>query len=152
MYFLAGLLRDIGKVIMDQYMHEDFDSVLEIREIENISIIDAERRIMGVTHAEIGRKVAERWKFPEILIEAIRFHHDPQMATLAPQISAIIYLSDFLCKAKHIGNSGDYCINNFHEPFVSKYNITPELIKNLITIEIDREMSKARSLLQIAKA
>ncbi|HPN29610.1 MAG TPA: HDOD domain-containing protein [bacterium] len=151
-YFLAGLLHDIGKVVMDQYLHEDFDSVLEIREIENIPIIEAERRILGITHAEIGRKVAERWKFPEVMVESIRFHHDPNLSTNMPQLSAIVYLSDFLCKAKRIGNSGDYYINNFQEQYVVKYRITPDLIKTLIVSEIDKELSKAKSLFQIIKS
>ncbi len=152
LYFLSGLFHDIGKIILDQYAHEEFDSVLEIASIENIPIVEAERRIISTTHAEIGGKITERWKFPDVLSVTIRYHHSPQLDDKFQQISAVIYLSDFLCKAKHIGNSGDYNLNQFNESNVTKFNITPDLIKKLIVSEIDLELSKAKSLFTLIKA
>ncbi len=150
-YFIAGLLHDIGKVVLDQYMHEDFDAVLELASLEGLSVYEAEKHIIGVTHAEIGRRIAERWKLPDIIVDCIRYHHDPQISTFAPQLAATVYLADFLCKAKRIGNSGDYNIMNFHEVLVTKYNITPDFIRTLITTTIDKEISAAQSMFKIIK-
>jgi len=151
-YFLGGLLHDIGKVVLDQYFNSDFNSIIELVEIQKLPMTEAEKTILGTTHSEIGRLVSERWKFPDILIEAIRYHHTPQFATINKKLVTIVYLSDFLCKAKHLGFSGDYYINNFQEPLVTQFNITPQLIKKLLTEDIDAELKKAESLLLIIKS
>ena len=143
-FFLCGLFHDIGKIVLDQYCPEEFNSVLEIVSIDGISMVEGERRSISTTHAEIGAKILERWKFPENLYHSVRYHHDPQLDEKYQQVTAIIYLSDFLCKAKRIGNSGDYDISGFSESVISKFSISPEMINNLIKTEIDRELTKAK--------
>jgi len=150
-YFISGLFHDIGKVVLDQYLHEEFDAVLELASLEGQSIYEAEKHILGISHSDIGKYITEKWKLPDIIIESIRYHHTPQLSTTAQQIATVVYLSNFLCKAKRIGNSGDYNISNFQEQIVTKYNITPDFIKTLLMTIIDKEIEAAKSMFKIIK-
>ena len=75
--YVAGLLHDIGKMILIQYMPQDFYEVLDFSEANNIPFFEAEQEILGITHSEIGYIIAERWNLPEKIANIIRFHHSP---------------------------------------------------------------------------
>jgi len=105
--FVAGLLHDIGKIVMDQFFHEEFTRVVDFTYEKDVPMIEAEKEVLGVTHAEIGSWLAEDWKLPLSLVEAITFHHQPQEAVLNPTLTSLVRLSDLFCKAKGIGFSGD---------------------------------------------
>ncbi|MGE5671277.1 MAG: HDOD domain-containing protein [Fibrobacterota bacterium] len=74
-YFLAGLLHDIGVLILDQFFHDEFLSVLTFADGNNIDFHTAEQNVLGLTHCEAGAIVAEKWKIPDFLIQTIRYHH-----------------------------------------------------------------------------
>jgi putative nucleotidyltransferase with HDIG domain len=103
--FVAGLLHDIGKMILIQYMPQDFYSVLDFMEENNIPFFEAEKEILGITHGEIGYMIAERWNLPEKIGNIIRFHHSPIDAPeeFAAQ-TAIIDTADALCHYSNVGN------------------------------------------------
>lgn len=97
-YFLAGLLHDIGILILDQFFHTEFIEILQRSTINRIDYIDAEKATLGLTHEEVGEFVANKWKIPEMLIRPVRYHHKPSLAGdhgagSAPIISAV-HLSD----------------------------------------------------------
>ena len=105
--FVAGLLHDIGKIVLDQFFHDQFVKVIDLTFEKDIPMIEAEEEVVGTTHAEIGSWLAEEWKLPLSLVEAITHHHSPQEAVLNPILTSIVRLSDLFCKAKGIGFSGD---------------------------------------------
>jgi len=76
--YIAGLLHDLGKVIL---LAVDMDSVRKIAEIVNdrniITTTVMEELSIGISHAEIGLLVSEKWNFPEFLAQIIRHHHSP---------------------------------------------------------------------------
>ena len=76
-FFLAGLLHDLGILILDQYFHREFVEVLQACVARRIPYIEAERAVLGITHCEAGEFLARRWKMPEVLIDTIRLHHAP---------------------------------------------------------------------------
>ncbi|NLD93428.1 MAG: HDOD domain-containing protein [Fibrobacter sp.] len=74
-YFLAGLLHDIGVLILDQFFHDEFISVLKHANDATIEYHTAEQKVLGLTHCEVGAIVAEKWKIPDFLIQTMRYHH-----------------------------------------------------------------------------
>jgi len=108
--FVAGLLHDIGKLVVNQYMPGDFKEIQRIVKEEGISFIDAEMKILGVTHAEIGKWLTEKWNLPSVLCDAIMYHHEPLKAKKNRFLAALINFSDYLCKISDIGYSGDYVL------------------------------------------
>jgi putative nucleotidyltransferase with HDIG domain len=73
--FLAGLLHDIGKVILSQYFPELFEQVWRSIAEDGLSFYEAEEALLPVNHAQIGGYLAKRWRFPASLIDSITYHH-----------------------------------------------------------------------------
>lgn len=104
--FTAGLLHDIGKLVMREHLKAEFVEVLgKVR--QGKSFLEAEKELLGVTHAEIGNWLAERWNFPAVLQEAILHHHDPARARREPRLAAIVHFADLICKHGKVGFGGD---------------------------------------------
>jgi putative nucleotidyltransferase with HDIG domain len=90
--YFAGLIHDIGKLIIQQYFLEAYQKIEDAVDggDENLK---AEKEILGITHAEIGGKMAQRWDFPPPLVDVITHHHD-QDWRLNPKLGRILYFAD----------------------------------------------------------
>jgi len=97
--YVAGLLHDMGKMILIQYMPQDFCEVLDFSEKNNIPFFEAEQQLLGITHCEIGYIIAERWNLPQKIGNIIRFHHSPISAPDEFSAQAqIINTADIACR------------------------------------------------------
>jgi HD-like signal output (HDOD) protein len=92
--FVAGLLHDMGISVLNKYFSSEFHRIIDIARDSELSFHDAEESVLGVTHAEIGGWLGERWNLPDHLVEAIKFHHQPAKAVINPQLVAIINCAD----------------------------------------------------------
>lgn len=97
--YMAGLLHDLGQIIL---MAVDMNSIKKIsyitrdRGIINSTVM--EELAIGISHAEIGALVAEKWKFPQMLVEIIRFHHSPlRVSPEYKETAYAVYLANMLC-------------------------------------------------------
>tara|TARA_B100000902_G_scaffold377368_1_gene409517 strand:- start:466 stop:1362 length:897 start_codon:yes stop_codon:yes gene_type:complete len=105
--FSCGILHDVGKLILSQYFADEFNQILLMSEEEYIHISKAEERVLGVTHTDIGRWLAEKWNLPSSLISAIAHHHKPSNSSANDtQLSSLIHLADILCRREEIGDGG----------------------------------------------
>ncbi|HNW92045.1 MAG TPA: HDOD domain-containing protein [bacterium] len=150
-FFLAGLLHDMGKVVMDQYLHEEFSEVVGLTKDTGCSFLQAEREVLGgISHADIGKLLAEKWNLPANLQDAIAFHHDPLQAKDGATQTVAVHFANILCKSKHIGYSGDYEISGLNEQAVESLKIPPAALEKLIAEDIDREFKNATIFLNMA--
>jgi putative nucleotidyltransferase with HDIG domain len=74
--FVAGLLHDIGKVVLSQYFTELFGLVWKSIQEDGLSFYEAEKELLPANHVQIGAHLAKKWQFPASLIESITYHHD----------------------------------------------------------------------------
>ncbi len=102
--FTAGLLHDIGKIMLEQHLHESFMQAQDIIESDRAPSIVAEHQTMGVDHAEIGSWMAESWSIPESITEAIRYHHQPGLAPTNQALAAVVHLANTFTKAIMCGD------------------------------------------------
>jgi len=100
--YLAGLLHDLGLILIDQYLHKPFREVLDSLD-EKTSICQVEHEILGFDHAQLGEFVAQQWHLPEHLTTTIRYHHDP-LAYQGPHRDMVyaVTLADFFCNLKQL--------------------------------------------------
>ena len=103
--YVAGLVHDIGKVILDQYLHEEFSQALAEARRKHEPLEAAERAVIGVDHAFAGAWLARKWRLPESLVEAIGGHHSPATEPGALSMAAVVNLADGIARISRIGDS-----------------------------------------------
>lgn len=103
----AGLLHDLGKVILYRELPDAFDHVAARAAAEGVSFRSVERDVLGLDHCEIAACLVERWHFPACLAEPIVHHHTPARARLAPDETAIVHVANTLVRALDYGSGGD---------------------------------------------
>ena len=96
--YLAGLLHDIGIIVNLWVLPQEFRSAFELAKAEAIPLHEAEQRVLGFTHCESGRLLAERWELPADLIEVVALHHCPDQSANHSGLVALVGLSDLLCR------------------------------------------------------
>lgn len=122
--FVAGLIHDIGILVTHQYFHEDYVRIVEAVTDGKSSFQEMEPKVLMSTHGDIGAWLAERWNLPEQLIEAIKFHHRPELAERNPQLTALIHFVDYLCHKLGIGALPYETVNEYNPEALRILNIS----------------------------
>lgn len=105
--FIAGLFHDIGKIVEDQFLHDNFDKILTCIDKTHVSFKEAEQTIQGIDHTEIGFWLCDKWNFPLHLQEAVAFHHNPRKATINKELVSLVHLANSIAIEESLGNGGD---------------------------------------------
>jgi len=98
--FTAGLLHDIGRLVLVTRFPERYQAVLSLRDRNDSELIEAERSLLGVDHVDAGVALAEHWQFSNTMRQAIAFHHTPEetgagfLATIVHVASAVVHALD----------------------------------------------------------
>lgn len=105
--FLAGLLQDIGKIILHHFDQDRFQTVIEHYYNEGITFDEAESQIYPFNHAELGGYVLKKWNFPDLLVSAIIQHHSLNFTdeddSYTSKIAAVACLANLFCTKLGIG-------------------------------------------------
>ena len=105
--FVAGLLHDIGKIVTMSLLPEQFARIAGRVQQGRLLISAAEAEVLGCTHADIGRLLAQRWNLPAKLVSLIEHHHQPGAAGAWSVEASIVHLADILARALSLGSGGD---------------------------------------------
>jgi HD-like signal output (HDOD) protein len=103
-HFLAGLLHDIGKVVLDTLETERFDHALRRARTEGIPLRLAEEDAFGIDHGEAGGLLGEQWHLPPAVVEAIRHHQSPESARNYPTLARLTALASFIAHEAGMGD------------------------------------------------
>lgn len=137
--YVAGLLRDIGKTILNQHMEKEYALVISKIDENSTSFLGAEKEVLGFDHAEIGEKVAEKWNLPLSLVDAIGHHHTPEQSNVNPLLVSIVHIADTITMLMGVGLGLDGLA----------YNLSPFAIENigLDELELENIISQVADLL-----
>ncbi|WP_035274018.1 response regulator [Desulfogranum japonicum] len=97
--FMAGLLRDVGKLVIAMNFHELFTQVTDLSTQNETPFSEVEKQILGTTHAEIGAYLLGLWGLPDSIIEAVAYHNNPEyLLTNEINVPLVVYLAKFVDK------------------------------------------------------
>jgi HD-like signal output (HDOD) protein len=141
--FIAGLIHDIGKIVICQYLPQEFKILLEYINKKNGLFYDCERELFDATHQEIGGIIAENWNLPPNLQYSVKYHHMPSQDENYYMSTAIVHLADILVRALDIGNSGDNKMPVIADHVWNTFRLTEKKLSVLfeeITVEIEKAL------------
>jgi putative nucleotidyltransferase with HDIG domain len=123
--FTSALLKDIGKVILSTHIKDAFQKIILSVQKDKLTFLEAEKKILGIDHAELGAMVAEKWCFNPEMVSIIRNHHDPLKILIGDDLSiSIIYLADTICMMVGIGGGADGLAYRYYQEVMDRLNFT----------------------------
>jgi len=130
--FVAGLLHDIGRLIMYKHAPALSGQALALARKENLLLVEAERRLLSWDHAGMGGLLLKKWQYPEALERMVLRHHDPS-GEGASQELAIIHVADVITNAMEIGASGERLVPALDSDAFLSLGVSPEELKVVIS-------------------
>ena len=128
--YVVGLLHDIGKLLLDQFVLEDYKKIAYYVREYKMPLWTAEEKLLGIDHAKLGGMMAERWNFPVSLVEGICYHHAPSSAKTDQKLPAIINLANHLAPTDN-GVPDELLSNDLHPDTVKILRLRDEDLERL---------------------
>lgn len=145
--FLAGLLHDIGIILIDQHVHDDFQQVIKSLS-HGDALADIEREIMGFDHCQLGERIAEEWRFPVPARAAIRHHHNAlRYKGDGADLVRCVEIANVVCSVKGITSVGRNCVS----PPLQTFQAVGLTKEDIIVLggDLDREIAQSESLFEL---
>ena len=137
--YVCGLLHDMGKIIFETAHPEVLDKISAMCEERGVSKNLFERMFAGVNHGDVGSLIAKKWNFPEVIINAIRYHHDPLSAPEEfRKITTLIYFADML---SHY-SEGNFDYSLIEPSALKMFGITSEEALKVLADKLDNSFKK----------
>lgn len=130
--FTVGLLHDIGKLVLGQALTREAQS--EIRGLIQqgaASRVEAEKKILGTDHAEVGAHLLQLWRLPEDIVEAVAHHHQPVLDP-RPRLSVVAHLANCLAHLSGSAPGWEAYAVRVSDEVIAAFEITPEKLEGMV--------------------
>ena len=104
--FTPALLHDLGKLVLGKFIKEESQEI-DSTVGQGVPLVVAEHMVFGTDHAEIGALILARWSLPADIVDAVRWHHNPEQMKKINKQSIIVYLSNLICQPNAENDSDD---------------------------------------------
>lgn len=141
-FFVAGILHDIGHLILYMEAAEEATRALVMARDEARPLAQCEREVLGFDHAEVGRALLEQWNFPAAFREAVGYHHRPAQARRYPVEAAAVHVAEVMCHALEWGRSGERRVPPFDAGAWDTLGLDVETLP-LLLAETERQLEAA---------
>jgi putative nucleotidyltransferase with HDIG domain len=135
--FTAGLLHNIGKVALSIWLENKIPAMLALATRDNLTFNQVERKLLGYDHAEVGAYMAEQWNLPKPLIQAIRYHHEPNECPDTNTTVDCVHIADFLTMSMGFGLGGDGLRYDFQEEALARLGLDATVFDELANGFVD---------------
>ena len=145
--YTAGLLHDIGKAVMSYYVKTAIEAVLILMSRKGLSLLEAERQIIGMDHEQLGMMLAKRWRFPPEVATGIGCHHSPSQATEHQDVAAAVYVANKAATALGFGCGLEHLVQGQDDGILALIGVDPEAAPQFwsdmaeASVEIDHVVS-----------
>jgi len=131
---VCGLLHDIGKIILDAYMRDEFRAAVVCARERRIPLIQAEQKIFGSDHTQLGSWLGVKWNLPRNMLNTVRWHHDPMSAEEEyVELTTLCCVANGICNTQHLGESGDTAAAETNEAAVKYLGLDETIIAEIAT-------------------
>lgn len=132
--FTGGLLHDVGQLLMNVASPAHYFQAIELHNTADMPLIDAERQIFGYAHTDAGRVLAQVWRFPSDIVEAISAHHEPD--AVGNEFGNLVHVSEVLSHALDLGETADNRVPDLSELACAELGLSwPKLAARFCEIE-----------------
>ena len=145
-FFVAGVLHDIGRLILYSRAPSESRKILERASQEKRFLVEIEYEELNFSHTEIGRALIDAWKLPSFFNEITEYHHAPEKAMHYPIETAVVHLADVLVHALQYGSSGELYVPKLKNESWDKLNLSQFQLPKIIKM-IDRDVKAVAHLL-----
>jgi putative nucleotidyltransferase with HDIG domain len=143
--FVAGLLHDLGKVILTGWNRGLYDRLVRTAQERGIPLHQAETQVLGIDHAAVGGMLLEDWGFPADLVEAVGDHHGEDAETGTPGLAVLVRCANSFCQHKRFGYSGHSRPDLPFNRVLEKASLTPGQAKD-VAVEVIRRFDEVAAL------
>ncbi|HTX55218.1 MAG TPA: HDOD domain-containing protein [Candidatus Baltobacteraceae bacterium] len=143
--FISALLHDVGKLVLFHCAPNEYIMVRKTARAEDIPVRTAEQRTLGYAHDQVGRLLAERWKLPVRLSDAVGSHHRPDLAEESKRAAVIVHAADVIAHAMCFGVEDD-AVPPLHQECWAALRF-PATALDTMAREIEERFQDARSVL-----
>ena len=134
--FAAGLIHDSGKIVLDKYLLERQSLFKSFMEGGEKTFLEAEKDILGFDHSEIGASMCKSWKIPNLITNAICYHHHPSMSKDST-LAYIIHVADSLSLMSGIGTGIDGMLYNMDSKALDYIGLPEDSLASIIEETVD---------------
>ena len=132
--FTAGLLHDIGKVVLGDFIQVDAQPIMDLAIEQQVSFESAEQQILGIDHAELGAILLENWNLPSSVVDVVRWHHQPENCESEDNtVLYLIHIADSLSMMSGIGVGSDGLNYRINEEVVKRLKITINNVETVVS-------------------
>ncbi len=139
-YAVAGLLHDIGKVVIAQQFPAQAIEIRDVVAQTNGLVYEAEKQVLGVTHAEIGMWLLKKWSLPTKLVNPVAYHNNFHPSREYADRTAVVHVADILVRAKGLGYPGDQRIPRLDRQAWDMVHLTMAETADVL-VQLDAEMA-----------
>jgi putative nucleotidyltransferase with HDIG domain len=137
-YFLAGLLHDIGRLILFKEKPQVMaQALLQAREQQQL-LNDVENEKLGFDHARVGGMLLKEWKLAPMFVEVASYHHKPTIARDFPEVVAIVHVADVIANSLAYGSSGQIYVPPLNEKAWQSITLSSDIIERIV-VELARQ-------------
>ena len=131
-YFLAGLMHDMGKIVLNRMNPEAYKKVIDACATRELNLYSVEEKIFGINHAEIGELLGQKWGLQSQLVEAMAYHHEPHLASDENhKIVLAVHVANVFTRKQGVGNSGNTYNYRVRDELLEDLNLDEESLEEL---------------------
>ena len=146
--FIAGLIHDVGKILLCNFLPEEFEATVQNRIQKNCLFYESEKEVLHITHQELGGVIVQRWNLPPVLQGVVRNHHYQIPEKEFSTMTGIVHAADIFVRALDIGNGGDNKIPQMSEDVWLNLGFENLQLQSLIE-DIENDVDKAMVFMQL---
>ena len=128
----AGLLHDLGKLILLSQLRDDYEKVVAIAREKRIHIRDAELEVLGVSHDVVGHWLMKRWRIPDRIAEPVIYHHRVDEAETFVDETYAVHLGNALTRAYGFGFAGDESMPDVSSQAIERFGLDQKALTHIV--------------------